>query len=248
MASRMGYWAPGAGYRRRRSRRCACPRGCVRLNGFERFGTERLLAPDIGVGDQAPSGDDGFGRRRAVAGGRAQDGERRCFGVAMEGKGVGLDAGEGAVDVDADQRGRLPAGLPTRSGRRWMTTSAACEDWSCEGAKHEPYERSGMVPLPPLEVMTGMLVARDESGFGVCHGRDGAGGTGDDGAGAGHDARNRRGRNASSRSTPASGGISISVGRGRPVRIWRKASETAAGISRGVSACCRHLVTGLHDG
>ena len=48
----------------------------------------------------------------------------------------------------------------------------------------------------------------------------------------------------SSRSTPASGGISISVGRGRPVRIWRKASETAAGISRGVSACCRHLVTG----
>ena len=36
----------------------------------------------------------------------------------------------------------------------------------------------------------------------------------------------------SSRSTPASGGMSIRTGRGRPVRICLNASDTARGISR----------------
>ena len=47
----------------------------------------------------------------------------------------------------------------------------------------------------------------------------------------------------SSRSTPASGGISISTGRGRPLRICLKASVTAAGTSRGLDAARCHLVT-----
>ena len=48
----------------------------------------------------------------------------------------------------------------------------------------------------------------------------------------------------SSRSTDASGGISISAGRGRPVRICLNASDTVQGMSRGRSARWRHLVTG----
>ena len=51
----------------------------------------------------------------------------------------------------------------------------------------------------------------------------------------------------SSRSTPASGGISIRTGRGRPVRICLNASNTARGTSRGLAACPCHLVTGLND-
>ena len=47
----------------------------------------------------------------------------------------------------------------------------------------------------------------------------------------------------SSCSTPASGGIPIRTGRGRPLRIWRKASVTAIGISRGRDTSRRHLVT-----
>ena len=44
----------------------------------------------------------------------------------------------------------------------------------------------------------------------------------------------------SSRSTVASGGISIITGRGRPVLICLNASVTAPGIALGVSACRRH--------
>ena len=47
----------------------------------------------------------------------------------------------------------------------------------------------------------------------------------------------------SSRSTPTSGGASISTGRGRPLRICLKASVTAAGISRGLITARCHFVT-----
>ena len=65
----------------------------------------------------------------------------------------------------------LPAGLPSENRAPMpITTSADCitsNSWfiSCRsprGLKHEPYDSgwlSGIVPLPPLDVTTGMLVA-----------------------------------------------------------------------------------------
>lgn len=118
-----------------------------------------------------------------------------------------------------------------------------------------------MVPLPPLDVMTGMFVA-SASLTRACSASDrdtpppayirgmlawamrretsrscsGLGTMREIGAGFRS--------STSSRSTPASGGISRSTGRGRPVRICLNTSVTASGTSRGLSTSRRYLVTG----
>ena len=117
-----------------------------------------------------------------------------------------------------------------------------------------------MVPLPPLDVTTGMFVAsasltRDSSASdlatpppaNISGERDlamtPAASRRSSGLGTIREIRAGDRSVTSSCSTPASGGTSIRTGRGRPVRICLNASNTAFGISLGLSACRCHLVT-----
>ena len=141
----------------------------------------RLLASDVGIGDQAASGDDGFDRRGTVAGiGGAQDGEQGFDGgpgVAVKGKRVGLDTGEIVlVDVDIDQRGGLARGVAERE--------AGADADDDVGGLHHLEELVHLVMLAPggearavgerVAVGDGALPAaggddRDVGGFGQGH-------------------------------------------------------------------------------
>ena len=172
------------------------------------------------------------------------------------------------INVDAS-----PAGFPSEKRAPIpITTSADCitsNSWfiSCLsplGLKQEPYDSgwlSGIVPLPPLEVTTGMFVAsasliRASSASDLAtpppaniRGMDEramtpAASFRSSGLGTMREIRAGSRSFTSSYSTPASGGISIRTGRGRPVRICLNASNTASGTSRGLLACRCHLVTG----
>ena len=117
-----------------------------------------------------------------------------------------------------------------------------------------------MVPLPPLEVTTGIFVAsanlmrassaseratpppayisgRRDCAMTLAASRRSSG------LGTIREMRAGLRNTPPSCSTPASGGISTKIGRGRPVRICLNASNTASGISRGLIASRCHFVT-----